>query len=87
LPKSFITNGFNNQEIWDNDHYVATVHDFDKELLKVVRYYQYFKGEYSGTSLGKKELLLWIAQCLAQWFRNFKILNAIVARMLGANKF
>jgi hypothetical protein len=43
---------------WDNDFYVATLNDFVRELMQVVKYYQYLKGEHIGTGVGKEELLL-----------------------------
>jgi hypothetical protein len=52
----------------------------------VVKYDQYFSGEHSGTGLGKQELLLQVAECSIQRSKKSKILNAIIARMVGANK-
>jgi hypothetical protein len=40
----------------DSDLYIATVNDFIRALIQVVRYYQYLKGERAGTGLGKEEL-------------------------------
>jgi hypothetical protein len=37
-----------------NDFYVATVDDFVRALIQVSRYYQFLKGEHTGTGLGKK---------------------------------
>ena len=45
-----------------NDLYVATVDDFVRAFMQVVAYYQYLNGERGGTSLGKEELLLQVAQ-------------------------
>jgi hypothetical protein len=41
-----------------DDLYVANVDDFIKALIQVSRYYQFLKGEYVGTGLGKEELML-----------------------------
>jgi hypothetical protein len=39
-----------------NDLYIATVDDFIRALMQVVRYYQYLKGDRAGTGPGKEEL-------------------------------
>jgi hypothetical protein len=39
-----------------SDLYIATVDDFIQALMQVVRYYQYLKGDWAGTGLGKEEL-------------------------------
>jgi hypothetical protein len=46
--------------------YVATVDDFIQALMQVVRYYQYLKGDRTGTGLGKEELQLRVAQRTAK---------------------
>jgi hypothetical protein len=61
--------------------------DFVRALIQVSRYYQYLKGELPGTGLGKEELMLRVAQRSAQRSRNPKVLNAGIAKMLGAAEF
>jgi hypothetical protein len=46
--------------------YVASVDDYVRALMQAVRYTQYLKGKHAGTSLGKEELLLRVAQRLAE---------------------
>jgi hypothetical protein len=70
-----------------NDLYVATMDDFVRALIQVLRYYQYLKGELIGTGPGKEELMLRVAQRLAQRFGNPKVLNATIAKVPGAAKF
>jgi hypothetical protein len=70
-----------------NDLYVATMDDFVRALMQVSRYYQFLKGELTRTGLGKEELMLCIAQRLAQRSGNPKVLNVAVAKMLGAAEF
>jgi hypothetical protein len=70
-----------------NDLYVATVDDFVKALMQVSRYYQFLKGELTGTGPGKEELMLCVAQHSTQRSGNPKVLNAAVAKMLGAAEF
>jgi hypothetical protein len=48
------------------DLYIATVDDFVRALMQVVRYYQYLKGERASTDLGKEKLLLCTAQSTAK---------------------
>jgi hypothetical protein len=55
--------------------------------MLIVRYYKYFKDEITGTKLEKEELLLRVAECLAQWSRNPKVLNATITRMPRVEKF
>jgi hypothetical protein len=70
-----------------NDLYVSTVDDFVRAFIQVYMYYQYLKGEHVGTCLGKEELMLWIAQHLAQRFGNPKTLNVAIAKMPGVEEF
>jgi hypothetical protein len=39
-----------------SDLYIATIDDFIRALMQVVRYYQYLKGDRAGTGPGKEEL-------------------------------
>jgi hypothetical protein len=70
-----------------NNLYVTIVDDFVRALMQVSWYYQFLKGELVGTGLGKEELMLYVAQRLAQRSRNPKVLNAASAKMPGAAKF
>jgi hypothetical protein len=67
--------------------YVATVNDFVRTLIQVVKYYQYLKGERAGTGLGKEELLLRTAQCTIQRTKDPKVLNVAMAKLPGADLF
>jgi hypothetical protein len=49
-----------------NDLYIATVDDFIRALMQVVRYYQYLKGDQASTGPGKEELQLHAAQRRAE---------------------
>ena len=46
--------------------YVATVDDFVRAFIQMVRYYQYLKGNHAGTGPGKEKLLLRVAQRSAE---------------------
>jgi len=39
-----------------NDLYVATIDDFVRAFLKMIKYYQYLKGSQAGTGPSKEEL-------------------------------
>jgi hypothetical protein len=49
-----------------SDLYIATVDDFIRALMQVVRYYQYMKGDRAGTGPRKEELQLRAAQYTAE---------------------
>jgi hypothetical protein len=70
-----------------NNLYVATVDDFVRALMQVSRYYQYLKDELPGNKPGKEKFMLCVVQRLALRSGNPKILNAIIAKMLGAADF
>jgi hypothetical protein len=70
-----------------NDLYVAIVNDFVRALIQVSRYYQFLKGEYTGTGLGKEELMLRVVQRSALRSGNPKALNVATAKMHGAKEF
>jgi hypothetical protein len=70
-----------------NDLYVASVDDFVRALIQVSRYYQFLKGDYAGTGLGKEELMLWVAQRSVLRSGNLKALNVAMAKMPGAEEF
>ena len=70
-----------------NDLYVASVDDMVRAFMQVVAYYQFLKGEKSGTGLGKEELRLRTAQRIAQRSGNSKDLHAALANMPGADDF
>ena len=55
--------------------------------MQVVRYYQYLKGDWVGTSPGKEELQLCAAQRTAQRTEDPKVLNVAMAKLLGAEIF
>jgi hypothetical protein len=70
-----------------NDLYIATVDDFIRALMQVVRYYQYLKGDRAGTGPGKEELQLRAAQRTAERTGDPKVLNVAMAKLLGAELF
>jgi hypothetical protein len=59
--------------------YIATVDDFIRALMQVVRYYQYLKGDRAGTGPGKEEL--------AERTGDPKVLNVAMAKLPGAELF
>jgi hypothetical protein len=61
--------------------------DFVRALIQVSRYYQYLKNELARTGPRKEELMLRVAQHSVQRSRNPKVLNAAIAKMLGATEF
>jgi hypothetical protein len=67
--------------------YIATVDDFIRALIQVVRYYQYLKGDRASTSPGKEELQLCAAQCIAERTGDPKVLNVAMAKLLGVELF
>jgi hypothetical protein len=67
--------------------YIAIVNDFIRDLMQVVWYYQYLKGDRVGTGLGKEELQLRAAQCTAERTGDPKVLNVAMAKLLGAELF
>ena len=71
----------------ENDLYVATVDDFVRAFMQVVNYYQYLNGERSGTGLGKKELLLRVAQRTTIRSGNPRALHVALSRMPEAEEF
>jgi hypothetical protein len=70
-----------------NDLYIATVDDFIRALMQVVRYYQYLKGDRAGTGPGKEELQLRAAQRTAERTGDPKVLNVAMAKLPGAELF
>lgn len=70
-----------------NDLYVATVDDFVRAFMQVVKYYQFLKGDHGGKGPGKEELRLRVAQRSAQRSGNPKVLNEAISRMPGAANF
>jgi hypothetical protein len=70
-----------------NDLYIATVDDFIRALMQVVRYYQYMKGDRAGTGPGKDELQLRAAQRTAERTGDPKVLNIAMAKLPGAELF
>ena len=67
--------------------YIATVDDFIRALMQVVRYYQYLKGDRAGTGPGKKELQLCVAQRTVEQTGDPKVLNIALAKSPGAEIF
>jgi hypothetical protein len=67
--------------------YIATVDDFIRALIQVVRYYQYMKGDRAGTGPGKEELQLRAAQRTAERTGDPKVLNVAMAKLPGAELF
>jgi hypothetical protein len=65
----------------DTDLYFSIINNFVRALMQVVRYYQYLKGEYAGTTLGKEELLLGAIQRSIQQSKDPKVLNAALANL------
>jgi hypothetical protein len=72
---------------WGNDLYIATVDDFIRALMQVVRYYQYLKGDRAGTGPGKEELQLRAVQRTAERTGDPKVLNVAMAKLPGAELF
>jgi hypothetical protein len=70
-----------------SDLYIATVDDFIWALMQVVRYYQYLKGDWAGTSPGKEELQLRAAQRTTERTADPKVLNVAMAKLPGAELF
>jgi hypothetical protein len=70
-----------------SDFYIATVDDFIRALMKVVRYYQYLKGDRASTGLGKEELQVCAAQRTAERTGDPKVLNVAMAKLPGADFF
>jgi hypothetical protein len=70
-----------------SDLYIATVDDFIRVLIQVVRYYQYLKGDRAGTGPGKEELQLHAAQRTAKRTEDPKVLNVAMAKLPGAELF
>jgi hypothetical protein len=70
-----------------NDLYIATVEDFIRALMQVVRYYQYLKGDRAGTGPRKEELQLRVAQRTAERTGDPKVLNVAMAKLPGAEFF
>ncbi len=66
---------------------MATVDDYVKAFMQMVRYYQFLKGENPSTGLGKKELQLQVVQRYAVCTRNPKGLNDVMATLLGAGEY
>ena len=70
-----------------NDLYVTIVDDYVRAFMQVVSYYQYLKGDRSGTGPGKEELKLRVAQCSAQMSSNPNRFKAVMEMMSGAREF
>ena len=70
-----------------SDLYTATVDDFIRALMQVVRYYQYLKGNRVGTGPRKEELQLRAAQRRAEQTGDPKVLNVAIANLPGADVF
>jgi hypothetical protein len=70
-----------------SDLYIATVDDFIRALMQVVRYYQYLKGDRAGTGPGKEELQLRAAQRTVERTGDPKVLNVAMAKLPGAELF
>ena len=70
-----------------SDLYTATVDDFIRALMQVVRYYQYLKGDRVGTGPGKEELQLRAAQRRAKRTGDPKVFNVAIANLPGAEVF
>jgi len=56
------------------DLYIATIDDFVRAFMQMVRYYQYLKENQAGTRPRKEDLLLWVAQQSVERTRNPKAL-------------
>jgi hypothetical protein len=71
-----------------SDLYIATVDDFIRALMEVVRYYQYMKGNRaSSTDPEKEELQLHAVQRTTKRTRDPKVLNVAMAKLLGVELF
>jgi hypothetical protein len=69
------------------DLYIATVDDFVRAFMQMVRYYQYLKGNQVGTGPGKEELLLRVAQRSAERTGNPKVLTEAISSIPGVEEF
>ena len=67
--------------------YIATVNDFVRAFIQVVKYYQYLKGKRAGTNLGKEKLFLYVAQSTTKQTGDPKVLNVAMAKLFGAEFF
>lgn len=65
------------------DLYVATVDDFVRAFMQMVKYHQYLKGNQTGTGPGKEELLLRVAQRSAARTGNPKSLTQAISTIPG----
>jgi len=70
-----------------NDLYIATVDDYVRVFLQMVRYYQFLEGESPRIDPSKAELLLQVAQRYAQYIGNPKGLNDAMAIILGGGDY
>jgi hypothetical protein len=70
-----------------SDLYIATIDDFVRTLIQVVRYYQYLKGKRAGTGSRKEELLLCTAQYTTEQIMDPKVLNSAMAKLPRAELF
>jgi hypothetical protein len=66
-----------------SDLYIATVNDFIRALMQIVRYYQYLKDDWTGTGPGKKELQLHVVQRIVKRTGDPKVLNVAMAKLPG----
>ena len=69
------------------DLYVATVDDFVRAFMQMVRYYQYLKGNHGGTGPGKEKLLLRVAQRSAERIRNPRALTEAISSIPEVEEF
>ena len=70
-----------------NDLYIATVDDLVRAFMQMVRYYQFLKGENTGTGPGKEELLLRVAQRSTHRTSNPKVLANAISNIQGVQDF
>ena len=69
------------------DLYVATVDDFVRDFLQIVNYYQFLKGDVSGTGPTKKQLKLRMVERRAKQTCNLLVLEDPMLDMPGAREF
>jgi hypothetical protein len=69
------------------DLYIATVDDFVRAFMQMVRFYQYLKGNGVGTGPGKEELRLRVAQRSAERSGNPKMLTDALSSLPGVAEF
>jgi len=66
---------------------MATVDDYVRLFMQMVKYYQYLKGNQAGTGSGKEEMLFRVAQHFAKQTGNPKSLTEALSNIPGIEEF